>query len=117
MPRGPSPQWTKRKAPFTYEHIQSSVAGGLDTQTGHYAELIYSGCESEARAQEIKRSLYRCAKHLGYSMKAEVEPGAGGAFQVRFKAIDKTAARTYVRKRYGQDMPYNPYAPNPPKDE
>lgn len=116
MPRGPSPQWTQRKPPFTYEHIQTSVAGGLDPQTGHYAELVYEGCETEERAQEIKRSLYRCAKHLGFSMRAEIESGAGDGYQVRFSAIDKAAARAYVRQRYGQNMPYNPYARNPPKE-
>jgi len=116
MPRGPAPQWTAKKPPFTHDHVQASVAGGLNAQTGHYAELLYQGCESEERAVEIKRSLYRCAKHLGFSMKAEVEPGAGSDWQVRFRAIDKATARAYVRKRYGQKMPYNPYARNPAED-
>jgi hypothetical protein len=117
MPKGPAPQWTAKKAPFTYDHIQQSVECGLNEQTGHYGELLYTGCEDEERAKEIKRSLYRCAKQLGFSMKAEIEPGAGSSFQVRFKAIDKTAARAYVRRTYGNKMPYNPYAKNPPKED
>lgn len=115
MPRGPAPEWSRKKPPFTYEHIQNSVAMGRDEKTGQYGELVYSGCETEERALEIKRSLYRCAKHMGYSMVAEVEPTDDG-FAVRFRAIDKAAARAYVRKRYGTDMPYNPYAQNPPKE-
>lgn len=116
MPRGAPPQWTQKKPPYTHSHVEQSVSGGMNPQTGHYAELIYDGIEDEERALEIKRSLYRCAGHMGYSMKADIEPMGGGKWQVRFKAIDKAIARAYVRKTYGHDMPYNPYAPNPPKE-
>ena len=91
------------------------MQGGRNEQ-GHYAELVYTGCETRERAEEIKRSLYRCAKHLGVSMHAEVEQTAGG-WQVRFKAIDKAAARAYILARYGTDRtrwPYNPRRQNPP---
>lgn len=116
MPRGPAPNWSAKKPPYTHDHVQASVARGLNAETGHYGTLIYSGCETKERALEIKRSLYRCAKHLGYSMHAEIEP-AGDGYQVRFKAIDKAAARAYVRKKYGDRMPYNPYTKNVKPEE
>jgi hypothetical protein len=118
MPRGPSRQWRARKLPFTHEHIQASMQGGRN-EHGHYATLVYTGCETRERAEEIKRSLYRCGKQLGVSVHAEVEPAAAGGFQVRFKAIDKAAARAYVLQRYGNDRtrwPYNPRRQNPPPD-
>lgn len=112
MPRGPAPNWSAKKPPYTHDHVQASVAGGLNADTGHYTTLIYQGCETKERALEIKRSLYRCAKHLGYSMHAQIEDAPGGGFQVRFKAIDKATARAYVRQKYGDRMPYNPYTKN-----
>lgn len=118
MPRGPSRQWRARKAPFTHEHVQASIDGGKD-ERGHYRELLYTGCDTAERADEIRRSLHRCAGHLGVSMSARIEALADGTYQVRFRAIDKAAARAYVVKRYGPDRqkwPYNPRRPNPPKD-
>lgn len=116
MPKGPGSPLRPRKHPLTDEHIQASVARGLDPVTGHYAELVYGGIETQERALEIKRSLYRCAKFLGYSMKADIEQ-AGTGYQVRFKAIDKAKARAHIAaeyKRTGQ-IAYNPYAKGAPK--
>lgn len=111
MPKGPGSPLRPRKHPLTDEHIQASVAGGMNAETGFYQELVYGGIEDANRALEIKRSLYRCAKFLGYSMRAEVEQAAGGAYQVRFCAIDKVTARKYIAKKHpnGQGLPYNPY--------
>lgn len=113
MPKGPGSPLRPRKHPLTDEHIQASVARGMDPVTGHYAELIYGGCETYERALEIKRSLYRCAKYLGYSMKADIEDAPGGGYQVRFKAIDKAKARAHIAAKYKDrlhELPYNPYA-------
>lgn len=112
MPRGPERQWRAQKQPLTHEHVMASVQGGMvDTAKGHYKELVYTGIETKERAAEIKRSLFRCGKRLGYSIKADVEEAAGGGFQVRFKAIDKAKARAWMIKTYGADRskwPYNP---------
>lgn len=111
MPKGPGAPIRPRKQPLTDEHIQASVAGGMDAE-GHYQELVYGGIETPERALEIKRSLYRCAKHLGYSMKADVERTASG-YQVRFRAIDKARARAYIAAKYKDrphELPYNPFA-------
>jgi hypothetical protein len=114
MPKGPGSPLRPRKHPLTDEHIQASVAGGMNTENGHYRELVYGGIEDPGRALEIKRSLFRCAKYLGYSMTAQVERNPNGTYQVRFKAIDKVIARKYIAKKFpnGEGLPYNPYARN-----
>lgn len=112
MPRGSGSPLRPRKHPLTDEHIQASVAGGMNEETGHYRELIYGGIDTRQRALEIKRSLFRCAKYLGYSMKADIEK-TGESYQVRFKAIDKARARAYIAELYRgreHELPYNPFA-------
>lgn len=114
MPRGPDRPWRRRKEPQTHAHVMASVQRGFsDTDRGFYTELVYTGIETEERASEVRRSLFRCAKGLGYSMRAEIETAADGTFQVRYHAIDKTKARAWMVKTYGADRskwPYNPRA-------
>jgi len=117
MPRGPERQWRAQKQPLTDQLVASSVQGGLvDPQRGFYAERVYKGIETEDRATELKRSLFRCAKRLGYSIHVVVETMPGQEFQIRFRAIDKRAARAWMVRTYGPDRtkwPYNPRARNP----
>lgn len=117
MPRGPDRQWRRRKEPQTHQHVMASVKAGLtDTSRGFYTELFYTGIETEERAVEIRRALFRAAKNLEYSIRAEVESLPSGKYQVRFRAIDKTKARAWMVKTYGPDRskwPYNPRASNP----
>lgn len=110
MPKGPGAPLRQRKQPLTDEYVLASVAGGMDPE-GHYRELIYGGIEDAGRALEIKRSLYRCAKYLGYSMIADIELTADDKYQVRFHAIDKARARRHIAAKYpgGKGLPYNPY--------
>ena len=121
MPRGPERQWRAQKQPLTDHLIMSSVQGGLaDPQRGFYAERIYQGIETEERAIEVRRSLFRCAKKLGYSIRAEIERMPTSQFQIRFHAIDKRAARAWMVKTYGPDRskwPYNPRARNFPRSQ
>jgi hypothetical protein len=111
MPRGPAPAWKARKEPLLDDHVLASVsAAEMNAENGRYGELIYAGCPDEERALEIKRALFRAAKRQGYSISAHVEK-AGQAYQVRFVAIDKLAARRYIVEKYGPDRtawPYNP---------
>jgi hypothetical protein len=112
VPKGPGAPRHPRKLPLTDDHIRASVAGGMD-EKGHYQELIYGGIQTKERALEIKRSLYRCAKHLGYSVVANIERSPNGTYQVRYKAIDKATARRYIAAKYKgreHEMPYNPFA-------
>lgn len=119
MPRGGVPQWRKRLEPVLDHLIQASIdqAGGtFHPETGHYATLRYTGIETRERAQEIKRSLYRCASFMHRNKIADIGMSAsikreGREFVVEFMAVDKTKAREHVMAKYGEDRSKWPYDP------
>lgn len=113
MPRAPAPQWHRRKEPILDSHLQASVdqAGGTYDDQGHYALLVYAGCETRERAKEIVQALHRAGSHLKLSVSTKTVKAEDGTFQVHFKAIDKVFAKRYVLEKYGNDVsrwPYNP---------
>lgn len=122
MPRGPTPDWRRRKEPVLDDYVFSSIAqaGGLghhDQSTGFYAELHITGFETKDEADEYRRALFRSAHHLSrhgiadVSMHADpVKRGAAG-YYVAFRAVDKTLARAHVLQRYGSDRSRWPYDP------
>lgn len=117
MPKGPGAPVRPRKQPLTDHLVEASVAAGMNDDTGHYGELVYGPVTSHERALEIKRSLFRCAKYMGYSMKADIESHAEG-YQIRFAAIDKAKARAHIAARYKgreHEMPYNPFQKTGPR--
>jgi hypothetical protein len=121
VPRSAAPQWRKRKDPVLDHYVLASIeqAGGPgrhNPETGHYAELLINDLADRAEAEEYVRALNRSALHLHRYRVAEVGMSAkpekdGERWRVRFKAIDKTAARAYVLKRYGPDRSRWPYDP------
>lgn len=110
MGRRPIHSMKPRQGPILDHFVQASIDGGhVD---GHYRELVYAGVEDLERAREIRRALFRSAKHLGYALKADVEPGADGTHAIRFHAIDKDVARAYITAKAQGDpsrLDYNPY--------
>lgn len=117
MPRGPSPVWKQRKEPILDAHVLASInqAGGkYDPETGHYAVIRYTGCDTRERAAEIKRALHRSAMYLHRHKIASVGMHAeiireGDTFTVEYRAVDKTMARKYVVEKYGTDPNKYPY--------
>lgn len=116
MPKGPPPAWSRRDCRF--DHL---VVAGLNQ--GYGKVLVYSGIESEERAHDIRRGIYRCAKHRGVSADAGRREVAGsddatgvsrvadGTFILRFRLFDKRAARKSHIERNGTDRQqwaYNP---------
>ena len=114
MPRGAAPQW-KQLAGHTVEmwpYVSASAqAGPMDSETGHYAELIVSGITSMERALTVKRGLFNAAKHQGYSMCAEIESLPNGTYNVRYKAIDKRRGRAWLIATRGKDRSNWAYDP------
>lgn len=111
MGRTPIHAMQQRKPPILDHFVQASIDGGRDA-AGHYKELVYAGVEDQERAIEIRRALFRSAKHLKVALKADVETVAG-VHQIRFRAIDKAIARAYVSQQAKGDpskLAYNPYA-------
>lgn len=100
------------------DHLRASMArtnGIPDSETGHYGKLIYAGCESKERANEIKRALFRSGRYVGCSVSATVKPAGNGTFNVEFVAISKVHARKYILEKHGTDRskwPYDPRRPN-----
>lgn len=122
MPRGPVPDWRRRKEPVVDDWILASVqrAGGLGKhhpETGHYAELVITKLATREEADEYRRALFRCAHYLNRTRRAAVSMSAdrpertAAGYQVRFRAVDKTLARQHVMQRYGTDRSKWPYDP------
>lgn len=113
MGRMPIHGMKPRKEPILDDFVQASIAGGMD-DAGHYRELVYQGVEQQERAIEIRRALFRSAKHLGVSLKCdrpEQDP-ITGHWSIRYKAIDKAIARAYIAAQAEGDpskLAYNPY--------
>lgn len=110
MPRGGPPQWKQRIEPILDAHVQASIAGGMDQDTGHHAELLYTGIADSDRALRIKRNLFNSARLLGVSMRAAIERN-GTEYRVRFNAVNKRMARMHILKTYGPDRANWPYDP------
>lgn len=119
MPKGPPPSWSRRDCSF--DHL---VAAAINQ--GYGKVLVYSGIESEERAHQIRRGVYRCAQHRGVSASAGrsvttssddemgVRRAADGTFTLRFQIFDKRAARKSHIQRNGTDRQqwaYNPRRP------
>ena len=114
MPRGPAPEWTRRKEPVLDHYLQASIdlADGIpDPETGHYGLLHYTGINDRERAKEIKRALYRAGRHVGVSVHAEIVRADDKTFTVAFRSIDKTHAKKYILAKYGTDRSNWPYDP------
>lgn len=94
-------------------HLQASIdqAGGIPDENGHYAEVIYAGCETRERANEIKQGLHRSKRYLNVSCSPKVEKSPDGTFLVRFRAYTKQAAKKYLLEKYGTDVNNWPYRP------
>lgn len=124
MPKGPPPAWSRRDCRF--DHLVVAAIG-----QGYGQLLIYRGIESEERAHEIRRGIYRCAQHRGVSADAGrrvlaasdqetgVSRAADGTYVLRYQVFDKRDARRRHVARYGADRqqwPYNPRRPASAED-
>lgn len=115
MPKGPPPQWSRRDCRF--DHLVIAALG-----QGYGKVLVYSGIPDEHRGHDIRRGVYRCARHRGVS--AEAGPAglvsgdvmglrkmSDGTFTLKFRLWDKRYARQQHLARHGTDRqqwPYNP---------
>jgi hypothetical protein len=119
MPRGPAPQWRARKQPVADDWLLASVsqAGGHgqhDGETGFYADLVMRDLADRPEAEEWKRALHRSAVYLhkwgladiGVSAKIE---RSGGGYIIRYRAVNKQHAQSYVVRTYGPDPARWPY--------
>lgn len=117
MPKGipGSARWDCR-----FDHL---VAAAL--QKGYGRELVMKGIESYDRADDMRKGIYRCARHRKVSAEAgpsrvvtgKDEMGihkAGKTYTLRFRIWDKRRARKQHLERYGSDRAAWPYDPRRP---
>jgi hypothetical protein len=119
MSKGPPPEWRRRQCQF--DHL---VAAAVDQGWG--TVLVYKGIEDAARAQDIRRGIYRCAKHREISAEAGTvalvaEDGVmgisrekDGTYTLRYRVWTKAQARKAHLARYGSDRQAWPYDPKRP---
>lgn len=119
MPRGPAPQWRARREPIADSWLMASVeqAGGHGShhpETGFYAELIMRGLADRAEAEEWKRALHRSAVYLHKWKIADIGVSAriersGNGYIIRYRAVNKAHAQSYIVRTYGEDPSKWPY--------
>lgn len=96
-------------------------------QRGFGVVLEYRGIPSEERGHEIRRGIYRCARHLEVSadagpsrlVDADDEMGlraVGGEYTLRYRLWSKSSGRARVLQRHGNDRSAWPYDPRRPKN-
>lgn len=115
MGKGPPPNWSRRDCRF--DHLVLAAVA-----KGYGVVLKYTGIESWERADDVRRGVYRCAKHRGIT--AEAGPAGravsgddmgihktGRTFEVRFRVHSKRSARKSHLERYGSDRSKWPYDP------
>ena len=121
MPKAPPPGHTQRDCRF--DHL---VAAALTK--GYGIVLVYSGIESLERGHEIRRGIYRCARHREVS--ADAGPSrlvdgddvmglraAGDDYELRFRLWSKSSGRARVLKSYGPDRSRWAYDPRRTKSQ
>lgn len=115
MPKGPPPQWRNRDCRF--DHL---VAAALGLGLGQV--LVYRGIITEDRGHDVRRGIYRCAKHRGISADAGpsrlvtgdemgLRKNTDGTFTLKYRLFDKREGRKRHIERHGPDRqqwPYNP---------
>ncbi len=119
MPKGPPPLQTRRDCRF--DHLVAAAIA-----KGYGVVLVYSGIETLERAHEIRRGIYRCAKHREVSADAGLSGklaeddamgvrAVGNEYALHFRVFGKGSARKRHIERYGTDRSAWPYDPRRPK--
>ena len=116
MGKGPPPAWNRRDCRF--DHL---VAAAISK--GYGVILKYTGIEDLDRAHDIRRGIYRCAKHRGLT--ADAGPSGQlvddaeqmgvrkirGKYELWYRIWDKRTGRKRHLERHGTDRSAWPYDP------
>lgn len=112
------------RADHRFDHL---VVAAMEK--GYGQELRYQGIETFERADDIRRGIYRCAKHRGITADAgrnvptedDNEMGMhkmpDGTWELRYRIWSKAQARKRHLERYGTDRSKWPYDPRRPMTE
>lgn len=120
MPKAPPPERQRRDCRF--DHL---VAAALSR--GYGVTLVLGGIEDEGRGHEVRRGIYRCARHRGVS--AEAGPNrlvtgddmglraAGDGYALHFRVWSKSSGRARVLQTYGTERSNWAYDPRRAKTD
>lgn len=99
MPRAAHPRGSARKEPILDHVLQLSIDrsdGEFNPETGRYGEVVLTGLADIGHATEIRRALYRSARHMRVSLTSKIEKADDGSHAIRFTVIDKEIGRRYI---------------------
>lgn len=65
------------------------------------------GLTDMAHATEIRRAMYRSARHMKVSLVSSIEKAANGSHAIRFTVIDKEVGRAYINSQPAHKRSYN----------
>lgn len=120
MPKAPPPIHQRRDCRF--DHVVAAALG-----KGLGVVLVYSGIPTEERGHDIRKGIYRCAKHREIS--AEAGPArlvdgdemglrrTGDTYELRFRLWSKKSGRARILQKHGADRANWPYDPRRPKNQ
>jgi hypothetical protein len=116
--KGPPPAWNRRDCSFDHL-VRAAVV------KGYGRVLVYGGIEDIGRAHEIRKGIYRCARHR--KLTADAGPSsrlAGGdemgirktgrTYELRYRIFSKRTGKKSVLDRHGPDRSKWPYDPRRP---
>lgn len=121
MAKGPPPAHSQRDCRF--DHFVAAAIG-----RGYGVVLVLSGIADPERGHDIRRGIYRCARHRGVSADAgpsrlvDEQDAMGlradqGAYQLRYRIFSKSSGRAQVLARYGPDRTGWAYDPRRAKNQ
>lgn len=115
MAKGPPPAWNRRDCRF--DHLVAAAVA-----KGYGVVLKYTGIEDYDRAEDIRRGIYRCAKHR--SITADAGPSGRlvdgdemgvrkvrGKYELWYRVWTKRSGRKRHLERHGSDRSQWPYDP------
>jgi len=120
VPKAPPPVHQQRDCRF--DHLVVAAIG-----RGYGTPLRYTGIETLERGHEIRRGIYRCARHREVS--ADAGPSrlvdgdamglhaAGDGYVLLFRIWSKSSGRARVLTTYGTDRSNWAYDPRRPKNQ
>lgn len=116
MAKGPPPAWNRRDCSFDHL-VQAAVVKGFGRV------MVYSGIPDIERAHHIRRGIYRCAGHRGFTAEAGpsgrlatgdemgIRKTRGDTYELRYRIHRKRSGKKSVLDRYGPDRSAWPYDP------
>jgi hypothetical protein len=120
LPKAPPPSRQQRDCRF--DHLVVAAIG-----RGYGVALVLSGIESPERGHDIRKGIYRCARHR--SVSAEAGPArlvdgddmglhaTGATYELRFRIWSKSSGRARVLANYGPDRTAWAYDPRRRKNQ